>query len=140
VVPLVQCLDGYRSLADVYWLAWQGVAAGDAGSRLRRRALRATRDLAFFARLFPIAAPAALRARARFDWSEGRSPHALRRWRRSAAAARRLAMPYDEALASLDLAQAADAEGERARHAERARRLFAELGCRDVSLHRGIAR
>jgi hypothetical protein len=139
VVSLVQCLDGYRSLADVYWLLWQKARDGEGATQLRRRALLAARDLGFFAWLFPIAVPAALRARARVDWSEGRSSQALRRWRRSAVVARRLAMPYDEALALLDLAGAAEAEGERAEYAERAQRMLSVLGCSDSSIHRGIA-
>jgi hypothetical protein len=68
------------------------VVATDAGNVLRG-----------FAVTCPVAAARSLRVTGLRQWQAGRRPRAVRAWRRSLDAARRRDMPYDEAMAHLEL-------------------------------------
>jgi tetratricopeptide (TPR) repeat protein len=138
VVPLVQCLDGYRSIADVYWIEATRATEPVVRDTLERKLEEAVQDLRIFARLFPIARSAAQRARARVDWSAGRLARARRAWERALLAARQFSMPYDEMLAALDLAEADASAEARARHRQRAVEIAARLGIRSIALHAGL--
>jgi hypothetical protein len=121
MVPLAQCLNGYDALADVRLRLW--ARRHDAASATA--AARAVRVLRRFARLYPIAAPAAARAVARRSWLLRRPHRARSAWARSVRLAVQLGMPFDEALARLDLARV---ERDAAQSA-RAAALLADLGC-----------
>ncbi len=121
MVPLAQCLNGYGALADVRLRLW--ARRGDAASAAA--AERATAVLRRFARLYPIAAPAAARAAARRAWLLKRRRRARLAWARSVRLAVQLAMPFDEALARLDLARVDGSMAE----AARATALLEGLGC-----------
>ena len=125
LVPLVQCVDGYASLAGVRLRA---LAEAPHSPALRAAARRACGDVRRLAQLFPIVAPAAARTSARLLWVTGRRRRALRAWQRSLHAARTLGMPYEEACALAELSRT-DAAASRAAHAEAAAALFARLGC-----------
>ena len=126
--PLVsQCLDCYGALAEVYLGHWEAASAADAPRRALA-ARKACRELRWFAHVFPMAVPAAQRCSAREQWLLGARSRALRAWRRSAASARQLGMPYWEARAQRDLAALAPGEEERRLHRDEARRLFRSLG------------
>jgi tetratricopeptide (TPR) repeat protein len=125
IVPLAQCLDGYAALADVYLRVW----SAQRGERDRRAARRACADLGRFARIYPIARPAALRSLAWRSWLAGQRARALRLWERSVRTAVDLHMPYDEARGHQVLAQVAPVGGRREQHAAAASTLLARLGC-----------
>jgi len=112
------------------------VGAADAYLELARRGHRdaipaaslAIGQLTRLARLFPIAAPAASTLRGIHQLRHGRPgvrARAVRALRHGLALAEQLDMPYDQAVAHGGLAHALGGE-----HADRARQLFARLGCR----------
>jgi serine/threonine protein kinase/tetratricopeptide (TPR) repeat protein len=126
------------SLCEVYLSLWaRAEAGGDRGApgdpadlkSLRQAARSACGALHRFVRVFPIVAPIAGVHEGRLAWLSGHEKAATRRWQRALVAARRLSMPYEEALAALALGEhgVAEASGRR-RHAVQARDLFAELG------------
>jgi hypothetical protein len=125
VVLLAQCLDGYAGVADVYLRVWGRRRGGREAQAVRR----ACRDLQRFARIYPIARPAAFRSLAWRSWIAGRRPRALRLWERSVRTAVELDMPYDEARGRQVLAQVAATRPGRDLHAARADALLARLGC-----------
>jgi tetratricopeptide (TPR) repeat protein len=87
-----------------------------------------------FAATCPVAAAKALRADGLRLWLAGRRPRAIRAWCRSLDTARRLDLPYDEAMAHLELGRHLRAPETtpggwgRDEHLARARELFAALG------------
>ncbi|HMA36332.1 MAG TPA: hypothetical protein VKY74_17880, partial [Chloroflexia bacterium] len=87
----------------------------------------AGRMLRQFARQFPVGEPRAQLCAGGLAWLDGRPGAARAAWRRSLAAARRRAMPYDQALAHYELGRHARGPAWR-RHLTRARTLFASLG------------
>ncbi len=98
------------SLCEVYLDLWtdaerraqneDGRSGGDSvDAALRRSAHDACRALRRFARVFPIVAPIVGVHEGRLAWLAGRRTAAVRRWQAALAAARRLKMPYEEALA-----------------------------------------
>ena len=82
----------------------------------------------------PVSAARALRTGGLQLWLAGRRPKAVRAWRRSLDSARRLDLPYDEALAHLELGRHLRAPETtpggwgRDEHLARARELFTALG------------
>jgi predicted ATPase/DNA-binding SARP family transcriptional activator len=87
-----------------------------------------------FAERCPVAAAKALRADGLRLWLAGRRPRAVRAWRRSLDTARRLDLPYDEAMAHLELGRHLRAPETtpggwgRDEHLARSRELFEALG------------
>ena len=82
----------------------------------------------------PVSAARALRAGGLQLWLAGRRPQAVRAWRRSLDTARRLDLPYDEAMAHLELGrhlrptQTTPGSWGRDEHLSRSRELFCALG------------
>jgi eukaryotic-like serine/threonine-protein kinase len=82
----------------------------------------------------PVVTARALRAGGLQLWLAGRRPKAVRAWRRSLDSARRLDLPYDEAMAHLELGRHLRAPETtpggwgRDEHLARARELFTALG------------
>jgi hypothetical protein len=68
------------------------------------RTAHGCRALESQARIYPIAAPAALLCRGSFEWLTGKTSRAKRTWRLSADRADRLRMHYELALAQEQLA------------------------------------
>src|SRR6185503_12915058 len=62
--------------------------------------LRATRQ---YVRMFPIGRPEVLLAGGSLAWHRGRPAAAMTRWRRAAAAAARLGLPYEQARAHVEI-------------------------------------
>jgi eukaryotic-like serine/threonine-protein kinase len=87
-----------------------------------------------FAAGCPVAEARALRVTGLRQWQAGRRPRAVRAWRRSLDAARRLDLPYDEAMAHLQLGrhlgptEATPGGWGREEHLARSRELLAALG------------
>jgi hypothetical protein len=100
-------LPGYVLTADVAARLWGRARA--AGSRdepqLAQLATTTLRYLRAFSRFIPIARPHAAIAQGLASWARGRQRHAHAEWRRAARLATRLAMPYERALAILEIAR-----------------------------------
>ncbi len=122
---LVYAMGGYAGVAFVYLAAWE--AAGGRYSTHRRAAQRACAALRGYARVFPIARPRAVLYSGEADWLAGRPAAARTAWARALRAARRLRMPYEQALAHYALGRHAVGR-RRTAHLARAATLFATLG------------
>ncbi|HEU4576765.1 MAG TPA: protein kinase [Polyangiaceae bacterium] len=128
-------LSGYAGVAEVYLARWErelrerGPAAR--GTRAARGAARrALFDLLTLALSVPIGWPCYQRLRGEALRLDGKPRAASRCFERARVAARRLGMPYDEALAQLDLARvAAPHSSERTEHAARAEQMLKQLAC-----------
>ncbi|QRN96875.1 protein kinase [Archangium violaceum] len=122
---------GYEGAARVYLALWERERVpGQPPPPVADEARSACERLSSFATRFPLARPAALRCTGQRLWLEGRTWRARRAWKRGARLARELHLPYDEALAWLELARTAtpgSPEREEAlRHAVEG---FTRLGC-----------
>jgi class 3 adenylate cyclase/tetratricopeptide (TPR) repeat protein len=134
--PPVKCywFDLYAMSAEValaLWLDRRGRDGGDAGP-WRAMAVQAIGYLDRFARVFPIGEPRARLHRGLLAWTDGRPGPARRDWRAALAAAERLGMRYEQALA-LDVLGRHGEPGQRPAARERARALFERLGVRDLT-------
>lgn len=96
-------LEGYAGAAET-WLRI-GAASPDPASAAEARgyARQSLRALQQFARLFPVGRPRAALCQGLFEESSGRPRRAEAAFTRSGDAARRLAMPYEIALASREI-------------------------------------
>ena len=88
--------------------------------------------------MFPIGRPRALLHRGLPAWTAGRTGPARRDWRAALAAAERLGMRYEQALA-LDMLGRHGEPGQRPANRERALALFQELGVRDLTSPEALA-
>jgi hypothetical protein len=128
-------LSGYAGVAEVYLARWERElhASGPrARSTLtaRRAARRAVFDLLTLALSVPIGWPCYQRLRGEALRLDGKQGTATRAFERALLSARQLGMPYDEALAHLDLARsAAPLSSERTEHAARAEQMLKRLDC-----------
>jgi hypothetical protein len=134
--PLVKCywFDLYAMSAEValaLWLDRRARGEGDAGP-WRVMAAEGVGHLGRFARVFPIGRPRALLHRGLVAWADGHPARARRDWRAALAAAERLEMGYEQALA-LDILGRHGEPGQRPAARERAGRLFERLGVRDLT-------
>ena len=125
----------YAGVAEVYLARWERelLAHGPrARSTLsaRRAARRAVFDLLMLALSVPIGWPCYQRIRGEAQRLDGKQRAAARAFQRALLSARQLGMPYDEALAHLDLARIAPAHSStRAEHAARAEQMLKQLAC-----------
>ena len=134
--PPVKCywFDLYAMSAEVamaLWLERRGRDGGDAGP-WRAMTVQAIGYLGRFARVFPIGEPRARLHRGLLAWVDGRPAAARRDWRAALAAAERLGMRYEQALA-LDVLGRHGEPGQRPAARERARALFDRLGVQDLA-------
>ncbi|MFL6191363.1 MAG: hypothetical protein ACJ75E_16225, partial [Actinomycetes bacterium] len=141
--PPVKCywFDLYAMTAEValaLWLDGRARGEGDTGP-WRAMAAEAVDCLARYARVFPIGQPRARLHRGLLAWTSGRAAAARRDWRAALAAAERLGMRYDRALALDALGRHGDL-GERPAHRERALALFERLGVEDLTSPEALAR
>ncbi|HSO56382.1 MAG TPA: hypothetical protein VL330_27380, partial [Actinomycetes bacterium] len=140
--PRVKCdwFDLYARSAEValaLWLDRRARGEGDAGP-WRAMAVEGVGHLGRYARVFPIGRPRALLHRGLIAWSDGRAARARRDWRAALAAAERLEMRYEQALA-LDMLGRHGEPGQRSAARERARALFERLGVRDLTSPEALA-
>lgn len=92
-IPFWSLMFEHAGLATVWLWLWEMQVEG-----AQKESKKACNRLASHARTFPIAQPAALRCRGLLRWLEGKQSEAQRDWNQSLALARKLAVPYDEAL------------------------------------------
>ena len=140
-LPPVKCywFDLYAMSAEVAIALWldRGRDGGDGGP-WRAMATEGVRHLGRYARVFPIGRPRALLYRGLLAWTAGRAGPARRDWRAALAAAERLGMRYEQALA-LDMLGRHGEPGRRPANRERAAALFQELGVRDLTSPEALA-
>ena len=120
----VHIFEGYASVAEVYLSLWE---AGDhAAARPARQACAALRQ---YARTFPIARPRAWLYQGRAAHLSGHHRRGLAAWRKSLAAAERLAMPCEQGRAHYQIGRHLPA-GDPAQqaHLTRADEIFADIG------------
>jgi len=119
-------LSGYANPAEVYLSLWEAGYPQPGLDRLARKACKVAHS---FARVFPIGRPRALLWDGLHHWLAGKPARATRAWQASLAAAARLEMPYDEALAHYELGRhLPDADPGREEHLARACEIFERLG------------
>jgi hypothetical protein len=101
-------------------------------------AARAVGHLGRFARVFPIGRPRYLLLRGHLAWTAGRAAAARRDWRAALAAADRLDMRYDQALA-LDVLGRHGEPSQRPAHRERGLALLEWLGVKELTSPEALA-
>jgi hypothetical protein len=101
-------------------------------------AARAVGHLGRFARVFPIGRPRYLLLRGHLAWTAGRAAAARRDWRAALAAAERLDMRYDQALA-LDVLGRHGEPGQRPASRERGLALLEWLGVKELTSPEALA-
>jgi class 3 adenylate cyclase/tetratricopeptide (TPR) repeat protein len=140
--PPVKCywFDLYAMTAEValaLWLDARARGEGDAGV-WPAMADEAVGCLGRYARVFPIGEPRARLHRGLLAWTAGRAAAARRDWRAALAAAERLGMRYEQALA-LDVLGRHGEPAQRPAFRERARALFERLGVEDRTSPEALA-
>ncbi|HEX5881229.1 MAG TPA: AAA family ATPase [Actinomycetota bacterium] len=141
--PVVKCywFDLYAMTAEVataLWLDRRGDGGdGDAGP-WRAMATEAVGHLGRYARVFPIGEPRHRLYRGLLAWTAGRPAAARRDWRAALAAAERLGMRYDQALA-LDTLGRHGEPGQRTAFRERGLALFERLAVQDLTSPEALA-
>jgi class 3 adenylate cyclase/tetratricopeptide (TPR) repeat protein len=122
-------LPAFVGAADFYLTAYErNLQLPDEKKSNPELARAACKALSSFARLFPIARSSALRCEGRYAWLTGHYERAYRLGERAADTARKLNMPYKEALAHLELVrQLPPGSARRHLHIERARTLLTQL-------------
>lgn len=126
---IVYNLEAYAAVTEVYLKAWRITPADDpARGGFEAKAREACQDTRRFAKIFRIAGSRALLLSAEECELAGDLPQAIRLSRDALAAADRLRMPYEQALAHRQLGRLLPA-GDRRRDGElvRARELFSQL-------------
>jgi class 3 adenylate cyclase/tetratricopeptide (TPR) repeat protein len=94
-------LGGYAGCTQAALAIWElNRPQGD--PNLARRAKAACRAMDRYAGIFALGKPSALLCRGLYKWLSGRRTAAVRRWRKSIAAAEDLGMPYHAALTQLE--------------------------------------
>jgi len=116
-------------VAEVYLTLWEASHDRPPAERaaVAQAARQACKTLHDFARVFPIGQPRAWLWHGLYEWLAGQPRQAMKAWRKTLAAAERLAMPYDQGLAHYEIGRHATGP-ERQEHLARARALFAQLG------------
>ena len=120
-------LGGYTGVASAYLALWE---TGDPAQRdaMAARAREACRALRRFARVLPVGAPSAWLCNGRFAWLMGRPKAAIRSWNKCLRVADRLNMPYEQALAHVEIGQHLPTDdAARRAHLARAGEIFAAL-------------
>jgi class 3 adenylate cyclase/tetratricopeptide (TPR) repeat protein len=140
--PVVKCywFDLYAMTAEVataLWLDRRGGDDGDAGP-WRAMATEAVGHLGRYAKVFPIGEPRHRLYRGLLAWTAGRPAAARRDWRAALAAAERLGMHLDQALA-LDALGRHGEPGRRAAFRDRALALFGRLAVQDLTSPEALA-
>ena len=120
-------LDAYAGVAEVYLTLWAQQRNQPEARVLQARARAALGALGSYARVFPIGRPRIALFRGRYAWQTGNTHAATHEWQRSLAAASRLQMDYDQALAHVELALHGVAV-DHSYHEQRGRAILERLG------------
>lgn len=128
-------LFAYAGVAEVYLALWEQAISNESAdptikseiSELRACAGRACKALHQFARVFPIGQPDDGIYQGWYEWLAGHHAQARAAWQRGLAAAERLAMPYEQALAYYEIGRHVGG-AERQERLARAREILTRLG------------
>jgi tetratricopeptide (TPR) repeat protein len=132
----VTLLEGLSGATEVYLRLWQLEAEGKRdGQDLKSSAKRAVDVLNQYARVFPIGKPRAYIWQGLYSHLSGQDTKAQKAWLDGSATARRMGMPYEEALALWELGRL-ESGSEGARYRTQAQRIFSELGVNTISTSR----
>jgi len=126
-------IKALTGVAETYLAAWAQCLSQktDVSRAIKAAARRSVRDLARYARTFPIGRSRAARARGDLLWLLGRASAARKAWRRALVAAEGASIAYDAALARLALARRAPADDpQRASYLDSAISAFARMNAR----------
>jgi tetratricopeptide (TPR) repeat protein len=121
-------VEGYAAVVRTLLSAWEsgGSSRTKSHNELQNEVSIAVRALDRLASTFPVCGPRADIWHAWLDWTTGRRSRARARWQRGLEKAMEQDMPYERALAHLEIARHLPArDGERARHIQIAADLFA---------------
>jgi len=115
----------YSGPADVFLSFWEsGLAVRDG----RRRATEALTRLRTYAAVFPIGRPRSSTLEGRYRWLIGETRRAHQSWRRAVASAQALSMPYEQALAYLEIGRHLDpSDAGRNEYLRKAKDIFTRL-------------
>jgi len=133
ISPTIYSLDiGYTAAADVYFALWEAALQHPSRKldveQFKASALKATRLMRTFERVFPIGQPTTPYYQGCYAWLTGERQQAVRLWNRSLGAAQKFNMIYEEGLARLKLGLAETNSEVRAGHLQRAIELFSRMG------------
>jgi class 3 adenylate cyclase/tetratricopeptide (TPR) repeat protein len=122
-------LEGYVGMLEVYTGLWEAGKGQNAAvnQEIPHRCWPLCKTLWKFARMHPVGYPQAWLWYGRCLWLSGKTSRARRAFRKALAAAERLRMPYDGALAQYEAGRHATGS-EREMHLTQAREVFARLG------------
>lgn len=128
-------IHGYNNAAEVCLALWEAAITSDAAqveaNTLKANAEQTCQALHKFARAFPIGQPRAWLWQGLYEWLSGRPAKARAAWQKSLAAAQRLEMPYEQALALYELGRHWPAnDPHRRTHLTRAADIFSQLKAR----------
>jgi tetratricopeptide (TPR) repeat protein len=116
-------LEGYSGPAEVYLALWAQCTNNNTAA-LQQAARQACQALQRYARIFPFAQPRAWLWQGVYEWQAGRASKASKTWQKSLATAEKLNMPYDQALAHVQLSRHVSGS---VQQAHLARDIFARL-------------
>jgi class 3 adenylate cyclase len=122
-------LLGYAAVAEVYLTLWEQRAYRTYSEQqaLANAARQACKAMQTFARIFPIGRPRTYMLLGWYDWLDGKTESAPKRWAKSLRIAERLAMPYEQARAHFELGRHT-VGATRQQHLGHAAALFSKLG------------
>jgi len=130
IVPFY-AIEGYTGAAEVCLKLWEnGYLQADEGSKTASRAVKNMRS---FARLFPIGQPRSWLYQGLYHWLDRKPAKAQKAWQKSLEHAKKLSMPYDQALAHFEIGRhitgqpARANDNKRQAHLTQARDIFSEL-------------
>jgi tetratricopeptide (TPR) repeat protein len=126
-VRIAPSFDSYSFVAYVYLALWEKSGTQLEKSEMKSLARQACRALHQFARTYPIARSRSLLWQGLYDWLNGNPRSAHKNWQKSLAAAQKMSMPYDEALAYREIWRHAIGV-ERETNLARANEIFERLG------------
>jgi class 3 adenylate cyclase len=116
--------DGFAGPAEVYLSLWEA-EGGHPKSEFKTLARQACQAMHRYARAYPIGQPRAWLYQGWYDRLDGQPARAHQAWRKSLTYAARLAMPYEQGLAHLELGQ--QALPDQVEHLSKAADIFAAL-------------
>jgi predicted ATPase len=127
-------LYGYAGVVEVYLTLWEMESNLEEDQGLKASALRACKNLQFFAKVFPLAKPDAWRFQGLYDWQAGEQRKAFKAWQKSLAHAQEQENLYQQGLTHYEIGRHLSA-GEKTSnswgspdHLQHAAGIFADLG------------
>jgi tetratricopeptide (TPR) repeat protein len=127
-LPVYSHAVNYGHIAEVYLTLWEKEQAQKTiAAKYKALARQACQSMHRLAHWYPVGQPGTWRWQGVYDWLDGKPRRARQAWLKSLAAAQKLAMPYDEALAYYEIGRHAEGE-ERQANLARAREIIERLG------------